>query len=272
MICWSPVTIQDEESLCRVLRIVNTTANGCDEYLFVTWERGKNSKWVQKAIRQGAKIVFVSDPCQETNTCIRKEQRKWGLGLRSKHMWKHLHKNYPKTSWFWRIDDDTFFSGANARKYLSQYDPLREYFFGLQLNKWVSGMAFALSKAAVDKMVANFDNTSEGIDCSLENWAGDDKATSLCLVSLNITITNMKDKQGYHQLGAFFRGDSMNYTHFLPAPGREKIDQSTLFVNTLGDKNDIGCCSNDLIGYHAPFKGCSVISNSVWNEMYNRFR
>ena len=133
-------------------------------------------------------------------------------------------------------------------------------------------MAFALSTAALDTMVNNFDSPNEEIDCSLENWNGDDKATSLCLATLNITITNIKDKHGYHQLGAFFRGDAMDYNQFLPRPGREKIDQSTFFVNTLGNKHDIGCCSSSLIGYHAPFKTCDDRANAVWNEMYNRFR
>jgi hypothetical protein len=281
MICWSPVSVKDEDSLCRVMRIVNTTASACDEYLFAAWEKDKN-KLVEEAAFGGANFVFLSDPCQETKTCKSRERGKWGLGLRSKLMWKYIHKNYPASSWFWRIDDDTFFSGANARKYMSLYDPQKEYLFGLQINKWVSGMAFAISKAALDKMVNNFDSRDEKIDCSLENWNGDDKATSLCLASLGVPITDMKDQYGYHYLGAFFNGDAMNYTQFLPFPGREKIDQSTLFTNTLGSQNDIGCCSNDLIAYHAPFKGCGVYtvdnvtrekrSSAVWIEMYHRFK
>lgn len=263
----------DEKSFCRVMRIVNTTANGCDKYLFATWEDSKNSKWVQKAMCQGAKIVFVSDPCRQSETCKMKERGKWGLGLRSKLKWKYVHANYQRNfSWFWRIDDDTFFSGANARKFVKQHNPKKEMFFGLQVNDFVSGMAFGLSTAALDKMVNNFDSPNKDIDCSLENRHGDDVATSKCLATLNVTITNIKDKHGYHYLGAFFKGDAMDYNQFLPRPGREKIDQSTLFGITSGNKNDIGCCSIDLIGYHAPFKTCDDRANAVWNEMYNRFR
>ena len=195
MICWSPVTLRDEDSLCRVLRIINTTGTGCDEYLFATWDGSKTSKLVQKAISKGAHFVFLSDPCRDTGTCTYRETGKWGLRMITKFMWKYIHKMYPTTSWFWRIDDDTFFSGYNARKYLSQYDPQKEYFFGGLIKQWVSGMSFSLSKAALDKMVANFDNPSEEVDCSLENYLGDDKAISMCLRSLGIAITDLKDKQ-----------------------------------------------------------------------------
>lgn len=138
-------------------------------------------------------------------------------------------------------------------------------------------MAFCLSSASLHKMVTNFDTNNNNaddnnaIDCSLTNWHGDDKATSLCLNSLNITMTNMVDSQGYHMLGAFFRENPLNYTHYLPFPGRERMNQKLFFTNVLGrDVRDIGCCSNELIGYHAPFKECGL-NDDVWYEMYERF-
>lgn len=133
-------------------------------------------------------------------------------------------------------------------------------------------MAFCLSSASLHKMVTNFDNTNDNtVDCSFTNWQGDDKATSLCLNSLQITITNMIDSQGYHMLGAFFRDNPLNYTQYLPFPGRERMHQKLFFTNVLGrDEGDIGCCSEQLIGYHAPFKECGS-NDDAWYEMYERF-
>merc|ERR1712048_134518 len=255
---------------------------------------GPKKKFVMEAIAQtwGArcdKLFFVIDdevPAPDTlfNATILKLTFDHKQSTKDRNiwekvwkMWYHVGKHHLNDGdFFFKIDDDSFFSAVNFRGYAQYYNPDGRWYFGHTLmHTWSyknvvfnSGTCYGISRGSLRAVFPIFETDAFLNDpkrarsksyCVHRRGDQEDPTMAICLRSLGINPTNTLDNE-YRERFLTFR-----------PPDHAKIPrEGTWFWRHKHPKVGFGenCCSVNPISFHN-FKKNAYLQFEEMDHKYN---